>query len=146
MFNFSPGQRNALIFFCSVLAILLVTAGCLRVMRGGGPLHILFIQPTPMEPPRSQLHQPEVSSSPQPARLQAPRTVPGSLRLVVNVNRASKMELEALPGVGFQLASRIVGYRQSHGAFHMTEDLLNVEGIGTKNLERIRPYIVCGPE
>lgn len=56
----------------------------------------------------------------------------------VDLNRAGVSELEALPGIGPVLARRIVAHRTRHGPFHRLEDLLAVEGIGPKLLERLR--------
>ncbi len=54
----------------------------------------------------------------------------------INVNTATALELEALPGVGPALAARIVAHRQAHGPFRRPEDLLAVSGIGEKTLTR----------
>ncbi len=56
-------------------------------------------------------------------------------------NTASAAELEALPGIGPVLARRIVEYRRAHGRFERLEDLLEVQGIGPRMLERLRPLL-----
>jgi competence protein ComEA len=58
----------------------------------------------------------------------------------VNLNTASRTELETLPGVGPSTAEAIVSYRQQHGPFHRVDDLLNVRGIGPSKLDQIRPH------
>lgn len=60
----------------------------------------------------------------------------------VDLNRAGVRDLEALPGIGPVLARRIVTHRDRHGPFHRLEDLLQVEGIGPRLLERLRAGIV----
>ena len=60
----------------------------------------------------------------------------------VDINRAMSEELDALPGIGPQLAARIVAYREANGPFSTVEELQNVEGIGEKTLEHLRPYVV----
>lgn len=56
-------------------------------------------------------------------------------------NTASAAELEALPGIGPVLARRIVEHRRAHGRFERLEDLLEVQGIGPRMLERLRPLL-----
>ncbi len=59
----------------------------------------------------------------------------------VNINTADQAALEALPGIGPELAQRILDYRQAHGPFAQIDDLLDVPGIGAGILEKIREEI-----
>ena len=59
----------------------------------------------------------------------------------VNLNTASVEELVTLPGIGPSYAKRIVDYREKNGGFKRVEDLLNVQGIGEKTLEKIRDRV-----
>ena len=61
--------------------------------------------------------------------------------IMINVNTAAIEELVFIPGIGETLAARIVEYRNKHGYFYTESDLLNVEGIGEKKLEKIKEYI-----
>lgn len=59
----------------------------------------------------------------------------------ININTASASQLaEFLPGIGEKKANNIVEYRESAGQFVSVDDLINVDGIGKKTLENIRPY------
>lgn len=60
---------------------------------------------------------------------------------VVNINRASATELDALPGVGPSTAQAIVDYRTTNGPFGSPEDLLNVKGIGPAKFEAMRQLV-----
>ena len=60
---------------------------------------------------------------------------------VVNINRASVTELDALPGVGPSTAQAIVDYRTTNGPFGSPEDLLNVKGIGPAKFEAMRKLV-----
>ncbi|HYN04867.1 MAG TPA: helix-hairpin-helix domain-containing protein [Vicinamibacteria bacterium] len=62
----------------------------------------------------------------------------------VNLNTASVEQLTALPGVGPQLAARIVEYRQKSGTFRSTQELMNVKGIGEKNFAKIEAWLSVG--
>jgi competence protein ComEA len=60
---------------------------------------------------------------------------------VVNINRASVTELDALPGVGPATAQAIVDYRTANGPFGSPEDLMNVKGIGPAKFETMRKLV-----
>lgn len=55
----------------------------------------------------------------------------------ININTASSVVLDTLPGIGPVLAQRIAAYRDEHGPFTSVEDLAKVEGIGSKTLLEI---------
>ncbi len=62
----------------------------------------------------------------------APKLMPGtSIQLGIDVNRASAEELACIPGVGVQLAQRIVSFREDHGPFQSLNQLEQVPGIGS---------------
>ncbi|MDO4314781.1 MAG: helix-hairpin-helix domain-containing protein [Oscillospiraceae bacterium] len=48
----------------------------------------------------------------------------------LDLNTAAAEELETLPGIGEELARRIVEYRTEHGPFQTVEDIMLVSGIG----------------
>lgn len=62
----------------------------------------------------------------------------------ININTADAELLQTLPGIGEELASRIIVYRQSHGSFAVPGDLANVDGIGTEILRDILDLITTG--
>ena len=68
-----------------------------------------------------------------------------SHRGLLDLNRATEQDFDALPGIGPRLAERIMEYRQSVGAFHSLEELRAVKGIGKKKFERIRPLVTVTP-
>ena len=63
----------------------------------------------------------------------------------MDINIASQQDLEILPGIGPALASRIVDYRETNGAFESVDDLTRVRGIGPKTLNRARSLLVASP-
>jgi len=62
----------------------------------------------------------------------------------VDLNAAGAEELQAVPGIGKSLATRIVAFREKNGAFKSVDDLLKVQGIGEKSLEKLRPFVTVG--
>jgi competence protein ComEA len=88
--------------------------------------------------PRTGIGEPAVTgvaTAPQPA---AKAKAPPAL---VDLNRATVAELEAIPRIGPVLAARIVAYRDSVGRFANVDALVGVKGVGPAMLERLRPYV-----
>ncbi len=67
------------------------------------------------------------------------------VNLSIDVNRATAVELEKLPGIGPKLAQQIVEDRTANGPFSTPEDLLRVKGIGPAKLEKIKEMIILRP-
>ena len=62
----------------------------------------------------------------------------------LDINEATKTQLMDLPGIGEELAQRIINYRTAEGPFQTTDDLMNVAGIGQKKLQAIEELIRAG--
>ena len=52
----------------------------------------------------------------------------------LDLNAADEEALRTLPGIGEELAARIVKHREEHGPFETVEDLTEVPGIGQGRL------------
>ena len=61
---------------------------------------------------------------------------------LLDLNTASKEDLESIHGIGPKLASRIIAGRP----YKTINDLLKVKGIGKKKLKQFRSYFVVGKE
>jgi competence protein ComEA len=68
----------------------------------------------------------------------APSTVP------IDLNTATVVQLDALPGVGPATAASIVEYRTKIGRFKSVNQLLDVPGIGEAKLTAMRKRLVVG--
>lgn len=80
-------------------------------------------------------------SSPTPiARASHARVAPGNGAGPININTASKSELETLPGIGPATAQKIIVFRQTQ-PFYAPEDLEKVPGIGPAKMAAVRSLI-----
>jgi competence ComEA-like helix-hairpin-helix protein len=61
--------------------------------------------------------------------------------LKLNPNTADAKSLQKLPGIGPSLAQRIMDARP----FTSVEDMLNIRGIGSSALDRMKPHLVFDP-
>lgn len=108
---------------------------------------------------RTRMGSPVILSRPQSLQLQEPSAVteptasePAAAAdsddrespSVLDLNTATAEQLDTLPGIGPVLAQRIVIYRTDHGGFRTIDELTEVEGIGLKRLEQLRPHLTIG--
>lgn len=61
--------------------------------------------------------------------------------LRININTASRAELEKLPGIGTGLAARIIAHRKQFGAFRRAEHLIVVRGISERRFLALREFV-----
>lgn len=59
----------------------------------------------------------------------------------INLNTASVLELQTLPGIGPKLAARIIEHRQKHGSFKRAQDIVIVRGFSAKRFRQIAHLI-----
>jgi len=70
-------------------------------------------------------------------------TMPETIRL--NLNNASLIELERLPGVGFVRAQALLDYRSTHGPLDSLDELRDVEGFDEDVIETLGEYVEVVP-
>jgi competence ComEA-like helix-hairpin-helix protein len=93
----------------------------------------LWADPRPPIPPWDYRAAQKKKKTPENAAGDA-KLAPGAK---INPNTAARDELMLLPGVGEVTANRIIQARP----FRKAESLLKVEGIGTKTLETLKPFL-----
>lgn len=126
------------------------TPGAVNVIRATPTPSVATTQtpapPTPTAAPPSIA--PEfLAAAPTPASSPAPTAPPPEVPPVpgtLDLNKASKAELELLPGIGPAKADAILALRAERGAFRSVDELDDVSGIGPKTLERLRPFLSIG--
>lgn len=62
--------------------------------------------------------------------------------MMLNINKATIDELQALKGIGAKRAQAIIDHRERKGWFAIPKDIMNVRGIGQKTFDKIRHRIV----
>ncbi|MCL2224808.1 MAG: helix-hairpin-helix domain-containing protein [Defluviitaleaceae bacterium] len=60
---------------------------------------------------------------------------------LVNINTATAAELQTLSGIGEARAQSIIRFRETHGNFSHIEELMNISGIGTGIMDRVRDSV-----
>ena len=61
----------------------------------------------------------------------------------ININIATEKDLRAVPGLGPELARRILALREERNGFHVLEELKDVNGIGDKRFHALKEYFCC---
>ena len=64
--------------------------------------------------------------------------------LLVDINTADAALLETLPMIGPAKAAAIIQYREQHGRFFKSSDIMKVKGIGPGTYEKIEKRITTG--
>ena len=77
------------------------------------------------------------ASETQSEELESSVTEPTQYCGPININTATIEQLDTLPGIGPELAQRIIDYRETYGSFTSIGQLMNVTGIGEKRIESI---------
>lgn len=60
----------------------------------------------------------------------------------IHINYATKEQLMTLTGIGESKAMEIIAYREEHGGFQSTEELMNISGIKEGTYNKIKDEIV----
>ena len=137
----TPGEQKALLFFA--------TLGCL-----GGGVRLVGEARRPEVHEASRAALAGQLAAVDSARAQATSRKAGGRRgegagrrkgeapaAPVDLDRATRDEIEALPWIGPTLASRVVANRDSLGPFGSLEALQRVKGIGPSTAKRLAPHV-----
>lgn len=64
----------------------------------------------------------------------------------INLNYASREELERLSDVGDECAQLIIEERERRGGFETIEELSSIEGFGNKAIQHLKEEAYVGPQ
>lgn len=94
---------------------------------------------------RNAAHEVQVTAVAPEVRQTAVQAAPPTQKLesagLINLNTADEAALQTLPGIGPELAARIVTYRSEVGPFVAKEQVMDVKGIGEIRFAQMEPYI-----
>ncbi len=129
------------------LSMLIVTTGVVLWM---GWVRQPSVQPLGILTPAEATWFANGSNHHEPGQHGVTQALPKVTRLqdpiLVDLNRATAGELEALPGIGVVLAQRVIAFRTSAGRFRTVDDLRSVKGIGAKKFERLKSLVMVSTE
>lgn len=125
MLDLTPSERKGVLLLLGLVAL-------------GAVADLLQREPVPAPEPVERALPPPAATAPAGPVGPAPARA-------IDLNTAGVAELDGLPGIGPVLAARIVAHREAHGPFRGAEELLAVQGIGPRLLERIGSRVVALP-
>jgi len=70
--------------------------------------------------------------------------IAGETAKPLDLNRATAVQLEALPGIGEVKAAAILAIRDERGGFSSVAELESVRGIGPALVGKLRPLVTVG--
>lgn len=86
-------------------------------------------------------HAQQDNTTPTPQITATPAPLTGDEKL--DINTATAVDLERLPGIGPKLAQAIVQHRETQGEFVLPADVMRVPGIREGRFAQIKPYITA---
>ena len=122
MFTFNRNEQLILLLLCGTLLVGIVISYLDKKNPENIPDFEVRKNAVPIPPPQDTKNAP-------------PK------QLLVDVNLATSKDLQHLPGIGPQIANRVIAHREKHGHFKSIDEITKVSGIGPKTLERLRPHL-----
>ena len=144
----STMKKHVKIEYILILATMVFAAFTAGYFLGRNNTHAVMTQSEAsvtvekLEQAEAALQAEETTGAQTPDSLK--KTVSGSRSGLVNINIATQEELETLPGIGEELADRIIEHRKMIGGFREKSDICSVPGIGEKKYEAIQSLITVG--
>ena len=139
-------RKPEIVLICVTLALILLAAGYFagRAALRSGAEPVLAVTSDERPGEEGAAAAPQREPPGEAAAPAGPEKTPEKPEGPLNLNTADETALCALPGIGPELASRIVAYRSDFGPFTSEEELLEVRGIGEKKLKALEGLITVG--
>ena len=140
----SGGNRRAVLLLSLILLVWNVIATAQRAAPVGNLPSTARIDGS-IDPPSAADNGTSVRSA------ERPRSGPPTIRqkyllgIRVDINTASVTEISELPGISDKVAAAVLAERDRLGGFRSPEDLLAVNGIKEKRLQKILPFLAEMP-
>ena len=61
----------------------------------------------------------------------------------ININTCDVITLQQIPGLGEDMAKRIIAFRKHIGKYESLNDLLRIMGIGKGKLSHLSDFLTC---
>jgi competence ComEA-like helix-hairpin-helix protein len=136
IFNFSKNEKIVIVF----LVLLMCGGVCFKLIKYSFSNNDFAAR---YEEKFSEFERKLKESDGAKAIANIPAETPNLLITLIDINSATKEDLEKLPYIGPTLAQRIINFRRDRGGFKSLADLNRVKGIGEKLLKKISPYLCC---
>ncbi len=111
------------------------------IVNDGARIFVPSVPPTPLPVSGNSDSVDERNAEVSDASPRLLAATPDLLGGKIDLNSATLEELKSLPGIGDTRGKQIIALRESVGRFSVLEQLLEINGIGEKTLETIRPLV-----
>ena len=143
--HWTEGPLRTLV--CSVLALVCGIMLFWTVTTRTVPVTVLTQNDSAATQNEKPVQAPRSASTPDTSGLEVPgaasQATAGVTGGKININTATRAQLEMLPRIGETLAARILEERDRNGPFASIDDLQRVSGIGERTIEQIRDLVTA---
>jgi competence ComEA-like helix-hairpin-helix protein len=111
------------------------------IASGSAEIKQTVISDYPTDSQSNDLDKPTIEDSPQIFEPESSYKPAGDFIKPINLNSASLIEIERIPGIGFEIAQKITSFRDKHGLFQTMEDLSAIPGLTAEDIQEFKDYV-----
>ncbi len=136
-FSFNKRQRNGIIVLVSLIILMI---GVIIILDNRPPVKGNF----DFTGFKAQLAETENIPSSRdsediPVKMERPKD-PFAVKL--DLNNCTVKELARVPGIGYYRALAVVNYREMHGPYRKTDDLLKCKAVDDSSFRILKPFVI----